>query len=315
MNNTKTKRKNEQRPRWQWWLMGCVGMIGMGLAGFLGGFLAISMLVGVPNPEARATDFFPTAVPYQVQTASAPPLRDEELGLDATARLDLVFVLDTTGSMSDELAQLQNNILYISEQIANTNPNVSVRYAFVAYKDRGDSYTTDKLDFTQDVMTFQANLARLSASGGGDTPEALEEALTMALDGLAWRDENTIKLMFVVTDASPQLIYNDDVPYTSSILQAMQMGIKIHTIASSGLEPAGEYILRQLSQATLGRFIFLTYASPVVGATSPPGDYRPDLNVGEPSTGNQNGDYTVEQLDELVLRLITDELGYVLQKQ
>src|SRR5690606_42149377 len=47
----------------------------------------------------------------------------------------------------------------------------------VAYRDRGDDYITRIYDFTQDVSGFQANLNSVSAGGGGDTPESLNEAL------------------------------------------------------------------------------------------------------------------------------------------
>ncbi len=222
--------------------------------------------------------------------------------------LDVLFLIDATGSMSDEIAQLQNNILHISSQIDALPGNVDVHYGLVAYRDRGDEYITRLYDFTSDVGGFQANLNTLHARGGGDTPESLNEGLHRALHDVTWRGDETVKLMFLVADAPPHLDYAQDYSYAEELVFAAQMGIKIHPIASSGLDQTGEFIFRQIAQYTMGRFIFLTYEGGQPGA---PGDTRPDLHVGEPDDPEtqEEGDYTVEQLDELVLRLITDELA------
>lgn len=221
-------------------------------------------------------------------------------------RLDVLFLLDTTGSMGDELAQLQNNILGISTQIDTLN--VDVRYGLVTYRDRGDAYITRNYDFVSDVSAFQASLRGEYAEGGGDEPESLNEALHNAIQSVSWRGDDTVKLVFLVADAPPHLDYPDDADYAQEMLVAAQRGIKIHPIASSSLSPIGEFIFRQIAQVTQGHFIFLTYQQGVPGA---PGDARPDLHVGkaaDPAAGRQ-GDYTVERLDELVLWLITDELA------
>ena len=86
---------------------------------------------------------------------------------------------------------------------------------------------------------------------------------------------------------------------------ALARGIKVHPIASSGLQPEGEFILRQIGQFTMARFLFLTYDGGVAGTT---GEDRPDLEVGDARDEQGIGDYSVAQLDELVLRLITDEI-------
>ncbi|MBZ0318968.1 MAG: VWA domain-containing protein [Anaerolineae bacterium] len=226
--------------------------------------------------------------------------------LDATNQadsipLDVLFLLDSTGSMADEIAQLQTNILAISEQINQIPGNVDTRYGLVTYRDRGDAYVTLSYDFVSNVTEFQTSLMNVQAGGGGDTPESLNEALHLAVQGLQWRGDDTIKLIFLVADAAPHLDYANDFDYAQEMVVASWEGIKIHPIASSGLTPDGEYIFRQLAQYTMGRFLFLTYQSGTSGA---PGTQRTDL---EASTENNN--YSVEYLDELVLRLITDEIA------
>jgi len=224
----------------------------------------------------------------------------------ANPKLDVMFLIDSTGSMADEIAQWQENILAISTQIDALPGNVDVRYGLVTYRDRTDEYVTRVYDFTDDVRQFQTNLNTVEAGGGGDYPESLNQGLEESLNVVSWRGSDTVKLVFLVADAPPQLNYRDDVNYTLSMQEALGRGIKIHPIASSGLQPEGEYILRQIGQYTMGHFIFLTYED---GTPGTPGEERPDLEVGDPEDEQGIGDYSVEELDELVLRLITDELA------
>lgn len=225
-----------------------------------------------------------------------------EFTLDAqssreTVKLDVMFLLDATGSMSDEIAQLQTNILSISQQI-NDMGDVDVRFGLVHYRDRDDAYVTQVHDFTPDVNTFQTELNRVRADGGGDTPESLNAGLHDALQAVEWRGDDTIKVVFLVADAPPHLDYADDFDYAVEMLYAAEQGIKVHPIASSGLDAIGEYIFRQIGQTTMGRFIFLTYAGGTPGTA---GDERPDLEASEQ-------DYTVDFLDGLVVRLIEEEI-------
>lgn len=222
-----------------------------------------------------------------------------------TIPLDVLFLLDATGSMSDEIAQLQENILAISAKVDALDANIDVRYSLVIYRDRGDDYVTRIYDFTDNVAAFQKLLSAVQAGGGGDYPESMNEGLDMALNAVAWRGEDAMKLVFLVADAPPHIDYPNDADYSLLMQDAMARGIKIHPIASSGLQPEGEFIMRQIGQFTMGHFIFLTYEDGVAGTA---GDDRPDLDVGEAKDEQGVGDYDVSQLDELVLRLITDEI-------
>jgi hypothetical protein len=209
--------------------------------------------------------------------------------------LDVLFLIDATGSMADEIEQLQSNILSISAQIDALPSRPNTRYGMVTYRDRGDEYVTRVYDFTPDVGEFQNDLNRVRASGGGDTPESLNEALYDAVHRPEWRVDNTVSLVFLVADAAPHLDYGNDADYAEEMAEAARLGIKIHPIASSGLDPQGEFIFRQIGQYTMGHFIFLTYEGEQGGFD------RPDLEAG-------GQDYSVGALDELVLRLIEDEL-------
>jgi hypothetical protein len=212
-------------------------------------------------------------------------------------KLDLLFLIDASGSMDDEIAQLTNNILYISEQIDALPDEVDVRYALVSYKD--GNYPTQVWDFTSDVNLFQRQLASLYTAGGDG--ETLNDGLDRTVNQVHWRGDDTAKLVFLVGDEPPG-IYANHPSYAISMMQAGSFGIKVHPIASSGLDVQGEYIFRQIAQATMGSFIFLSYDN---GATA-----VQETGSVEGSTGNEAfGEYTVESLDEIVLELIQDELA------
>lgn len=268
------------------------------------------------NESTRYIDSFRVLVTYDGQQREATMDREAvggvtDVQLDlvqsiTTIPLDVVFLLDATGSMADEIAQLQGNILTISEQIDALSDDIVVRYGLVTYRDRGDEYVTRVHDFTSDVGEFQELLTMVRAGGGGDTPESLNEGLDMALNALSWGNANHLKLVFLVADAPPHVDYANDADYSLLMQAALARGIKIHQIASGGLTPAGEYVMRQIAQHTMGHFLFLTYDN---GESGVAGDERTDLTVGDPEDEQGIGDYEVDQLDELVLRLIQDEIA------
>jgi hypothetical protein len=223
-------------------------------------------------------------------------LQGKGQSLQDPIRLDVMFLIDATGSMADEIEELESNILSISAQIDDFPGQVQTRYGMVAYRDRGDEYVTRVYDFTPDVRDFQADLSSVRAEGGGDNPESLNEGLHDALHRPEWRVEDTVSLMILVADAPPHLDYANDYDYAEEMVEAARLGVKIHPIASSGLDPQGEFIFRQIGQYTMGHFIFLAYEEGQQGEF-----VRDDLEAG-------GQDFSVEALDELVVRLIGDEL-------
>ncbi|MFQ5398253.1 MAG: VWA domain-containing protein [Anaerolineae bacterium] len=214
------------------------------------------------------------------------------------ARLDVLFLIDATGSMADEIFELKANIEAIAAQVDALPSRPNVRFGMVAYRDRGDEYVTRLFDFTPDVQVFAEALAEVNADGGGDYPEDLNEALSRAIHEPEWRVEGAVNLIFLVADAPPHLDYGQQNHYAAESLEAARRGIKIYPIASSGLDSQGEYIFRQLAQITGGRFIFLTYGPEGAGPSGT-------------ETTFEVSDYTVSALDDLVVGIIEEELSYL----
>ena len=214
--------------------------------------------------------------------------------VDQPVRLDVLFLIDATGSMSDEIQQLKNNMIRVSERIDAFGERPDVRFGMTIYRDRGDLFTSRTFDFTPDLDTFTEALNDVVAEGGGDYPESLNEGLHDALNLPEWRVSETVSLVFMIADAPPHLDYQQDFDYAEDVFTAVERGIKIFPIASSGLDDQGEYIFRQLAQISGGKFLFLTY-----GAGGAPGD----------DTSHHVDDYSVLSLDDLVVRIVQEELA------
>ncbi len=202
--------------------------------------------------------------------------------------LDLLFLLDATGSMADEIDQIKSSLLLISSRISELPSQPDLRFGMVTYRDRGDEYVTRLYDFDSKARDFLNSIRNVSAEGGGDEPESLNEALHVAVNDPDWRLGNAVRLIFLVSDAPPHLNYVNDYNYVEEMMTAHERGVKIFAIASSGLSPQGEYIFRQIAQHTMGRFIFTLYAG---------------------KTPHEVSEYSVELLDDLVVRLVEEELG------
>jgi Mg-chelatase subunit ChlD len=219
----------------------------------------------------------------------------------AKPQLDIAFLIDATGSMADEIDKLKRSMRAVADDIAHLPSRPDVCYALVAYRDRGDAFFVRGADFTNDLGAFQSQLAQLQAGGGGDKPEALNEALHTAVHRLSWRGDGTARMVLLVADAMPHLDYGQPPhapQYDHDAIAAAARGIKLFAVGASGLEPEGEYIFRQAAQYTGGRFVFLTYADA----------HRPSSGPGR-ETVHDVKNYSVETLDKLIVRLVREEMA------
>jgi hypothetical protein len=168
----------------------------------------------------------------------------------------------------------------------------------VAYRDHGDAFITRTHDFTNDVGGYLRDaLMPLRADGGGDYPEAMNEALHETVHRLSWRGDGTTRMVILVADAPPHLDYGAP-HYDDDMVAALGKGIKVFGVGASGLDKQGEYIQRQIAQYTGGKFVFLTYANA----------HDPSSGPGRETTHDVKN-YSVDTLDKLIVRLVTEELA------
>jgi hypothetical protein len=210
---------------------------------------------------------------------------------DARSLLDISLVIDTTGSMGDEIDYLQTEFLALSESIENLYPDSDQRWSLVVYRDIGDAYVTQEYDFDSDVSTFRDRLDEQAASGGGDFPEAPDAALD-AMTNLDWRDgDDVARLVFWVADA-PHHDQNATA-MTEAIRTSADLDVHIYPVASSGIEELTELTMRSAAQLTGGRYLFLTDDSGVGGEHK-----EPTIPC-----------YFVTRLDTAILRMVDIELS------
>lgn len=204
-------------------------------------------------------------------------------------QLDLALVVDTTGSMGDELDYLKTEIDSIAASVKHMFPNIDQRFALITYRDNGDEYVCRSFDFTGSLSEFRRNLDAQSARGGGDLPEAMDVALQSA-GQLTWRDANTARVLFLVGDAPPHS--RDAGRAMTAITGLSELGVRIFPVGASGVDKSAEVILRTASLLSMGQYLFLTDHS----------------GVGNPHATPDVPKFAVERLDRLMLRMIASEL-------
>jgi Mg-chelatase subunit ChlD len=146
-------------------------------------------------------------------------------------RIEVAFVLDTTGSMSGLINAAKEKIWSIANTLAMTEPAPQIKMGLVGYRDRGDEYVTKHLALTDDLDAVYEFLIGFSANGGGDGPESVNQALYEAVTEMNWStDDETYKVIFLVGDYPPHMDYDNDVKYPESCKLAAEKAIIINTI-------------------------------------------------------------------------------------
>ncbi|HRI08916.1 MAG TPA: vWA domain-containing protein, partial [Nannocystaceae bacterium] len=204
--------------------------------------------------------------------------------------LDLLLVIDATGSMSDEIEYLKVELRSIAQSIAEAHPQVDQRYGLVVYRDRGDDYLTRRFDFTSSLEDFIKTLGEQSAGGGGDYPEAMEAALADA-EGLSWRKGNVARVSFLIADAPPHIEHYGAT--LGSVERLREKGVVIYPIAASGAASEAEIFMRIAAMLTGAVYIFLT----------------DDSGVGNSHAEPHIPCYFVERLSGVMSRVLQDELA------
>ena len=173
-----------------------------------------------------------------------------------------MFVIDATGSMMDEMNYLKAEIDNVISSVKEKYSDANISLAIMVYRDEGDEYVTKYSDFTTDIEAQRKFLKKQKADGGGDIPEAVEVALNEAINK-KWSEKST-KLLFHVADAPS---HDEGVfKWNLAALKAAEKGIKIISIASSGIDKKTEYFFRSQSLLTAGQYVYLTDDSGIGGA-------------------------------------------------
>jgi Mg-chelatase subunit ChlD len=185
------------------------------------------------------------------------------------AKIEVVFVLDTTGSMGGLIQAAKEKIWSIATTMASAKPAPEIRMGLVAYRDRGDAYVTRVVDLSSDLDSMYATLMDFHADGGGDGPESVNQALYDAVNKVSWsQDPRAYKVVFLVGDAPPHMDYQDDVKYPETMAAAIQKGIVVNAIQCGTLEDT-THQWQQIAQLARGEYFQVDQAGSAVAIATP----------------------------------------------
>ena len=210
-----------------------------------------------------------SAIPALADAKSKPKykkvLAGEDLPTGAGPRMDIVFVIDSTGSMGGEIGTVKAEVKSMVGEILAGDPRPDVRFGVVDYRDKGDVFRVRTLEMTRAFDSVYSFIDTIAASGGGDGPESVNKGLETAVDKMSWdEDKNTAKMVFLLGDA-PGHAYPGEKHYTAIAKTAKKEGIIINTVACRDWD---EMITqwKEIAKLTGGEFSRLKYRDVVVDA-------------------------------------------------
>lgn len=214
-----------------------------------------------------------------------------------TKKADIAFIVDATGSMQDEIDFLNRDLQNVITTVMEESKQLDIQTAAVFYRDIKKYSTEEYVVRKDDFGTLEGTLSfikKQSASGGGDTPEAVDIALETAINELQWSDEAHARIAFLLLDAPPH--HEPDIldSIQQSIKAAAAKGIKIIPITASGIDKDTEFLMRGLAMGTNGTYAFIT----------------DDSGVGNTHIAASVGKYDVEKLNALMIRLIRENTDF-----
>ncbi len=184
-------------------------------------------------------------------------------------RVEVVFCVDTTGSMGGLIDSAKQKIWSICNKIAGGQPTPDLKVGLVAFRDRGDDYITKTFDLSRDLDEIHDHLMSFQAAGGGDEPESVNEALHVALHNVHWNtDPNVLRIIYLVGDAPPHMDYPNDITYEVTCKKAAQRGIIINTI-QCGTSQSTTTFWKDIARLALGKFVQIAQDGGVVTVSTP----------------------------------------------
>ncbi len=233
---------------------------------------------------------------------TAPPAAAAATETDAITRaerpaVEVMFVLDTTGSMGGLIAAAKDKIWSIANTLASADPTPQIKMGLVGYRDRADAYVTTFTPLSEDLDAVYTRLMQFEANGGGDTPESVNQALHEAVTKTHWnRSPSTYRVIFLVGDAPPHMNYSNDIKYNQSCQLAAKKNIIINTIQCGDMAETRP-IWRQIAHLGEGRYFQVAQSGSAVLYDTPYDDEISKLSRELDNTRIYYG--TAEQVREM----------------
>jgi len=187
---------------------------------------------------------------------------------NSNGKIQVVFLLDATGSMSGLISTAKEKIWSIVGSLSQTE-QVELEIGMLFYRDRGDEFITKIIPLGTNMDALYEELMKMQATGGGDTPESVNQALHEGVTKMTWdMNKNTYRAIFLVGDAPPHMDYKDDVKYPVTCKLAKEKQIIINTILMGNAQDAKK-IWQEIAQNTGGEFIQTDMSVNNIAVTTP----------------------------------------------
>jgi Mg-chelatase subunit ChlD len=189
---------------------------------------------------------------------------------DGGKTLEMVFVLDTTGSMGGLIDGAKQRIWGIINEVMQSPSHPSVRVGLVAYRDHGDQYVTQILPVTNDLDKVYTTLMDYSADGGGDGPEDVRRGLSDGVMKAGWSkpSADTAQVVFLVGDAPPHDDYAQEPDTLTTTAAAVKAGMTVNTI-QCGADDSTRSVWQTIARRGEGRFFSIAQDGGVQTVATP----------------------------------------------
>ena len=184
-------------------------------------------------------------------------------------RIEVCFVLDTTGSMGGLIAGAKEKIWSMANEMISAKPTPEIRIGLIGYRDKTDAYITKVFPLSNDIDDIYGKLMAFKAQGGGDTPESVNQALNEGVTKMDWsKSRDVLKVIFLVGDAPPHMDYKQDVKYTDSCKLAMKKDIIVNTIQCGNMASTTP-IWQEIAHKAEGKFARILQSGGVIAIATP----------------------------------------------
>lgn len=184
-------------------------------------------------------------------------------------QVEVVFVLDTTGSMGGLIEGAKRKIWSIANEIAKGKPVPQIKMGLVAYRDKGDEYVTRVFDLSANLDQTYKDLLSLRAGGGGDGPEHVLKGLEEAIDKFSWsKDPKAFKVVYLVGDAPPHEDYGDTPGLEALLQKAMRRGLIVNSV-QCGSDPQTTAAWQKAARLGEGKFLAIPQDGGMVAVATP----------------------------------------------
>jgi Mg-chelatase subunit ChlD len=184
-------------------------------------------------------------------------------------RIEVCFVLDTTGSMGGLIEGAKQKIWSIANEMISAQPTPELKLGLIGYRDRGDEYVVKSFSLTDDIDAIYGHLREFQAGGGGDAPESVNEALAEAIHKMPWSsDSKVLKIIFLVGDAPPHMDYPNSPKYPDLCREAAKKDLIINTIQCGEMAET-KPIWQEIAKLSEGSYVGISQSGNVAVISTP----------------------------------------------